>query len=204
MKKHTLLPAAEIHTLALDANAQDLQLECQSYFGQLPIVEMQQVHGVAFHELTELPADHLTLPQVDGVITSLSGVVLAVRTADCLPILMYHPSGVIGAVHAGRRGTQQGILQKILTHLRQQKQITNDLQLWFGPAICESCYQIDQVTDLHYSLISQNIQQLQTVFPEGSYTLSIDTTCTQEHVDWHSYRRNGQQSGRNYSLITKK
>lgn len=204
MKKQNLLPLTDVETLALDSEAQDLHQECHSYFGSLPVIEMQQAHGASFHELIEVPTHSTVLPAVDGVITTLSGVVLAIRTADCLPILIHHPSGLIGALHAGRKGTQQGIFQKLLSYVYHEKHLTHDLQIWFGPAICETCYQVDQATDLHYSLISENIKQLESIYPQGNFSVTIDSDCTHEQPRLHSYRRDGSNSGRNYSLIAKK
>ncbi|HDY71996.1 MAG TPA: laccase domain-containing protein [Nitrospirae bacterium] len=49
----------------------------------------------------------------DGVITSRKGVLLGISTADCVPILIYDPQKqVVGAVHAGWRGTSKGILKR--------------------------------------------------------------------------------------------
>ena len=62
----------------------------------------------------------------DGMVTTASGIILAIRTADCCPVLFYDDAHqVIGAAHAGWRGALRGILENTLnlmlnTALKQQ------------------------------------------------------------------------------------
>jgi copper oxidase (laccase) domain-containing protein len=201
MKKYTVFPTDQVSTLFLDQTDDSLPRSHASHFPNNTLVEMEQVHGNAFLELREPVAQPTLLPGVDGVLTSQHQVTLAVRTADCLPILLWHPSGLIGALHAGRKGTEAGLLKNVLIYLAQEKSIQDSLYLWFGPAICEPCYQIDQATDEHYSLIKHNQHQLAAVFSSEHYHLTIDPHCTQHDPALHSYRRDRKNAGRNYSLI---
>ncbi len=144
----------------------------------------------------------LTCP-ADAVLSDRSAVVLSVRTADCLPILLYHPSGVIGAIHAGRKGTELGILRATLLALKAEWQITNNLILWFGPAICENCYQIDRTANLRYDLREKNRQQAESIFPHHSINIIESEHCTfHDNADWYSYRKEGKGVGMNVSYIT--
>ncbi len=71
-----------------------------------------QVHGNEVLSLTERPKENemFGVIEIDGVVTNLSKIVLVVLTADCVPVLMADvKTGVVGAVHAGWRGTVAGI-----------------------------------------------------------------------------------------------
>jgi YfiH family protein len=169
---------------------------------ELPLVEMEQVHGDKIAIVDK--AKTQTLKGVDAVLTTLPNVVLASRSADCLPILIYHPSGLIGAVHCGRASTDLGLLKKVLEMIKDKYKVTKDLKIWFGPAICERCYQIDEATDLHYKLIRKNFQQVLEVFPDGQADVSPSNFCTfHQNENFFSYRKEGKDVGRNYSLIAR-
>ena len=83
--------------------------------------------------------------EADALITNIKGILLAVRTADCVPILLYDSmNGAVGAVHAGWRGTFAQIGAKTV---RRMTEIygTNpaDIQAAIGPAIGSCCYEVD-------------------------------------------------------------
>ena len=80
------------------------------------IVCASQVHGDTVRTVTAadlgIGLDEPEPWQADGLVTDIPGVTLAVYSADCLPILLYDPvRRVVGAVHAGWRGTALGIAQ---------------------------------------------------------------------------------------------
>ena len=75
-----------------------------------PYVSAKQVHSAVIHHITEVPTEPLT---GDGLITDLPGVVLTVRTADCIPVLLAdRKRKAVGAFHAGWRGTFARIVEK--------------------------------------------------------------------------------------------
>ncbi len=141
------------------------------------------------------------LSNVDAVLTTRAGIGLAVRTADCLPVLIHHPSGLIGAVHAGRKGTEAGILSKVGKIIKTDFNLEEGLHFWFGPAICNQCYQIDEQKDLHYNLLRNNTDQLYKIFKPEKINIHFANICTLEHPEYHSYRETGQGVEMNYSAI---
>lgn len=165
----------------------------------VPLVEMEQVHGNSIEILQDLLIGRLA--GADGVITTLKGVGLTVRTADCLPVLLHHPDGIIGALHAGRKGTEAGIVIQAATILKDAYGIKDGLHAWFGPAICERCYQIDRETDTHYNLLRNNIEQLYAVFSPENIDIHFANICTKEDKNYHSYRESGEGVGMNYAVI---
>jgi len=163
-------------------------------------VTMTQPHSNQVRVVTT--TDETQSLDCDGIITSTKSLHLQVKTADCLPILLFHPSGVVGAIHAGRKGTQLGILRAALQLLKKRWAVTSNLKIWFGPAICADCYQIDRKSDTHYDLITENAKQLYSEFAPGKVALKVARCCTaHEPTNFYSYRREGPGVPMNYSGI---
>ncbi len=103
---------------------------------------LRQVHGTRVlddADLAEVGAE----PEADAAITREPGVVLAVRTADCLPILLAADDGsAIAAVHAGWRGLAAGIVETAVDRLDIDPA---RLVAWIGPAAGPEAYEVDAV-----------------------------------------------------------
>lgn len=168
-------------------------------------VSMKQVHSATCVAVTSemLAKDkHVLIENVDALVTKEPGVLLSVRTADCLPILIAHESGVIGAVHAGRKGTESGVIQETLRCMTEAFGALDGLKFWFGPAICQRCYQIDRELNLHYDLVGENKKQIASVLKLGSYEIIESGLCTAEQPDlFYSYRREDELAGRLQSFV---
>ena len=82
----------------------------------------------------------------DAVLTHIPGKPIGVFTADCLPILIYDPRlRVIGAIHAGRKGSEQSILLKVVREMnRVYGSSSEELIVGFGPAIGGCCYEVGE------------------------------------------------------------
>ena len=108
-----------------------------------PAVGMRQLHSSVIHRVDEVPAQPL---QGDGLITNRPGMVLAVRVADCLPVLMADPvRRAVGAFHAGWRGTLARIVEKGVGEFRRQfGSDPADMQAAIGPGIHRCCYQVSE------------------------------------------------------------
>ncbi|MEN9882577.1 MAG: hypothetical protein RI916_1004 [Actinomycetota bacterium] len=78
-----------------------------------PVQFMNQVHGDDVVEVKTLIDD----PTCDALITTVPGVALAVMVADCIPLLL-SSSGVVGAVHVGRRGLMNSVAIKAVEAMR--------------------------------------------------------------------------------------
>jgi hypothetical protein len=108
-----------------------------------PWVGMRQVHSSVIHRVDEVPAHPL---QGDGLITNRPGMVLAVRAADCFPVLMADPvQRAVGAFHAGWRGTLARIVEKGVGEFRRQ--FGSDpagMKAAIGPGIHRCCYQVGE------------------------------------------------------------
>ena len=82
------------------------------------IVRCRQVHSDRVIVLESLPSEQ---PEADAVIAAVPGLFAAVKTADCLPLLIVDPvKSIVGAVHAGWRGTVLRIVRKTLDVMTQR------------------------------------------------------------------------------------
>lgn len=116
--------------LALGASSQD-----QPW----PLINNRQVHSDIIHVVRS--GDHGQLTG-DGLITSVPGVLIAVLTADCLPLLLVDKKRkVVGAFHAGWRGTVQRIAEKGVGAMRHQfGSQPEDIDAAIGSGIQRCCY----------------------------------------------------------------
>ncbi len=186
-------------------------------------VRMEQVHG---NDVAEITAKTLktnqVIPGVDACYTTLKHTFLSVKSADCLPILisgfgikntLVHP--FVAAAHAGRKSTDAKIAYLLLEELNKKFEFVSylkknqaHLNIWFGPAICENCYQINRDTNTHYNLILQNKEQIVKFFekeeldPQKHLNLEIEDHCTlHEPEKYYSYRATGAGVKMNYSFV---
>jgi YfiH family protein len=106
-----------------------------------PLVQLKQIHSAIVHRVKS--AGHETLSG-DGFITNAPGLLLAVKTADCVPVLVVDiHRRVAGAFHAGWRGTVARIVEKGVGEMRRQfGSLPRDLRAAIGPSIRRCCYQV--------------------------------------------------------------
>lgn len=101
---------------------------------------LHQVHGTGVAELGPLPVAEP--PQADAAVSRIPGTVLAILTADCLPVLFCADDGsVIGAAHAGWRGLAAGVLE---TTVEQMQVPPSRLLAWLGPCIGAASYEVGE------------------------------------------------------------
>ncbi|MCR6663523.1 MAG: peptidoglycan editing factor PgeF [Luteimonas sp.] len=100
---------------------------------------LKQVHGTDVMRFDAIPA-HGDEPEADAAITSTPGVVLAILTADCLPVVFAAKDGSeIAAAHAGWPGLSKGMLEATLDAMRTP---AADVVAWIGPAAGPSRYEV--------------------------------------------------------------
>jgi YfiH family protein len=111
--------------------------------GKWPLVNPRQVHSDTIHFVEAAPRSQLV---GDGLITSTPGLLLAIQTADCLPIIVADPKRrVVGVFHAGWRGTLKRIVEKGVGEMRRRFGTRpRDLKAAIGPGIHSCCYQVGQ------------------------------------------------------------
>lgn len=108
-------------------------------------VQCPQVHGTTLFDADTLPAGEgpIAGPEADGLFSRQSGTMLAVRTADCVPVVLASRDGTaIAALHCGWRGTLGGLLPATVARFRAAGVTPGDLWMWIGPRICGACYEV--------------------------------------------------------------
>jgi len=135
----------------------------------------------------------------DALITKSEGVILSVKTADCLPVLVV-ADPFIAVIHAGRVGTIHSITRNVLMYLKQQG--VTFVHIWFGPHSCVCCYEVDEETATHFDLVLGNTQQVESVFG-SNHSINHANYCTQCHSNlFYSYRC-GDEFKRNLFYLKK-
>lgn len=101
----------------------------------------RQIHGTTIH-YADSPGDY---GDGDGLFTDKKDVLLTVRTADCNGIVLWdNENRFIMALHAGWKGTAQGILRKGIEIFTQQGVVPEKINIYFGPSARKCCYQIGE------------------------------------------------------------
>lgn len=108
-----------------------------------PLVANRQIHSDIIHVLrTSQPGAIVG----DGLVTNLPGVAIAIQTADCLPVLLVDKKNrVVGAFHAGWRGTIKRIVEKGVGAMRREfGSRPQDIHAAIGPGIQKCCYEVGE------------------------------------------------------------
>ena len=106
------------------------------------LATVRQVHSAEVAVLAEgeQPADVARL-RADALVTNRPGIALAVLTADCQPILLADPqAGVIGAIHAGWRGTLAGVIEATVGAMSDLG--ARHVRAVIGPCISQAAYEV--------------------------------------------------------------
>jgi hypothetical protein len=108
-----------------------------------PLVALRQVHSDVIHPVAALPEQPLV---GDGLITSEPNLLLAVQTADCLPVIVVdRKQRAVGAFHAGWRGTVKRIVEKGVGEMRRWfGSKPRDLEAAIGPGVHNCCYTVGE------------------------------------------------------------
>lgn len=170
------------------------------------------------HSTDVVDLDQDSNRQADAAVTRSPNTVLAIMTADCLPILLCDKQGTeIAAIHAGWRGLAQGIIDKTLEKMHSQPQ---NLMAWLGPSICQTCFETGNDVKLafikqydleedHFFIKKQEDKWLANLPALAKMILGKlgvnkvfeSNYCTIENTQlFYSYRRE-RQTGRMASLI---
>lgn len=175
---------------------------------------LRQVHGIGVAVFDEPPPNQ---PEADASVTRTAGIALAIKTADCLPVLFCADDGSeIAAAHAGWRGLSAGVLESTLAAMQTPRE---RIIAWFGPAIAAPSYEVgDEVRDAFLSHDSAAALAFATTRP-GHWLCDLYALARQRlqcagvtrifgggldtFIDprLHSYRRDGARSGRMVSLV---
>ena len=198
---------------------------------QSRIITARQTHSIDRFTVESMQHAHGPQPDCDAMITRMTDVLLAVQTADCLPILIGDTkTGTMAGIHAGWRGTAGRIAERTIADLMLVHGVSpRDCIAALGPAACAECYEVgEDVIDryrkefgywrdlllnfnedgkAHLDIRAANVQQLRFCgFSDDQ--IHIADYCTMHQNDlFFSYRREGKGRpsgvGRSLSVIGK-
>ena len=188
-------------------------------------------------KILAIDKDFLLLPEekqselldgVDALITDLPDACISVKTADCVPILLYAPDkNVVAAIHAGWRGTVLQIAKKVVAYMTSHYDVQpSSVLAGIAPSISQDAFEVgeevaeafaessDQYLDLsevitynhntskaHINLWEANRQQLIKAGLESA-NIEVAGICTYSNTDiFYSARRSGIGTGRMISGI---
>ena len=105
------------------------------------LVSVHQVHSAKV-EVVEGPFG-TPKPKADAMVTKTPGVALGVLTADCQPVLFAdHDAGVVGAAHAGWRGSLDGVLEATIDAMIALGAHREAIKAVIGPSISQRAYEV--------------------------------------------------------------
>ena len=150
-----------------------------------PTVPMHQIHSAIIHRVERMPEKML---QGDGLITNVPGVLLTVRTADCVPVLIADgKKRSVGAFHAGWRGTLARIVEKGVGEMRRQiGSDPADLVAAIGPCIHTCCYEVsDDFPDKFRAQFEYADSLFEEVFDSNSLHLKYPLLFLNQRAPGH-------------------
>lgn len=106
------------------------------------LASARQVHGTRVLVQRDDFAGWRRAGDADGHFTQHLRTALAISIADCVPVLLAHPSGAIAALHAGWRGTAGRIVAAGVACFTEAGIPAEEVRMYLGPAICGRCYEI--------------------------------------------------------------
>ncbi len=109
-----------------------------------PVARLKQVHGAAVAEARGIvPGEVAVAGAADAIVTTERGLVVAVVTADCVPIVLADlEAGVLAAAHAGWRGTAARVVEAALDALEARGGRADRAWALFGPSISRDRYEV--------------------------------------------------------------
>lgn len=190
-----------------------------------PLVTLRQTHSDLVLPVfySKAPADSL---EGDALFTSLPGLALGIKVADCLPVYIYSRwSRAAGLAHCGWRGTASRIAEKLARAMARRLAVpANALSFALGPCICADCYAVgeDVVSDFRtrYPAAEKFLKPVQNPPKAGRFRLDIRAAnrwllsemgltetasldlCTRENQEWFYSARRDQPTGRNLAVAS--
>jgi YfiH family protein len=173
---------------------------------------LSQVHGTCAVDAAQCSAGC----EADAAYSDTHGVVCAVLTADCLPLLLCDRSGrSVAAVHAGWRGLLEGVIERTVAHFGDAAEVL----AWLGPAIGPQAFEVGKEVRAAFIDEYRAAETAFTPSPAGRWLADIYALARQrlhragvdaiyggglctfsEPERFYSYRRDGQ-TGRMASLV---
>jgi YfiH family protein len=172
------------------------------------LASIRQVHGTRVLVHTGGWEGWLRGEEADGHIAVEKGIALAIGVADCVPVFIAHPSGIVALLHSGWRGTAAHITTEAIAALARNGLPPDELAIHLGPAICGRCYEVS--TEVREQLTGQPATRpghvdLRSLIAEhatetGVQKITVSASCTKCDNDKFFSHRAGDK-GRQIGVI---
>jgi len=181
-----------------------------------PIATVKQIHSSDVVDAAGLTGDH---GPGDALVCNTSGLAVAVRTADCLPMLLADPEHrAVAAVHAGWRGTADRIAERTVERMGEMYGTKPErLRAAIGPGIAKCCFEVGPEVARAFSdwyselagtekkhlldLVDINQRQLKATGMREE-NISHSALCTVDRTDiLYSFRKEREKAGRMLAWI---
>ena len=162
------------------------------------LVVLDQIHSTNLEFIRpQSNEDFLKIEDTDGVITDQKNAVLAVRTADCLPIIFCDKKqGLIGVSHQGWRGSLKQMVVKMVNEMIGAGAKKENIQVAIGPGIGQCCYDVDE--DRYFQFLDELEKYSDKIFKviKGkrhlnllllNYLLLVDNGVKKENIDYFPF-----------------
>lgn len=181
-----------------------------------PCATLRQIHSDVVFAAT---GETGQLGQGDALVTAHRGIWLAVRTADCVPVILADPvRRVVGIAHAGWRGTVAGVVERTVERMCVEFATSvSDLLVALGPSIGPCCFEVGPEVGTRFQkwfpekddLGDRTLLDLETALARQLASLGADPgkvelarACTKCGTgEFESFRRDGNNSGRMISAV---
>ncbi len=208
--------------LNLSFNVQDLEDNVKEnrkrFFTSLGIHESQIAFTQQKHTTNISIVDKSGVnANCDALYTNRKNVFLAISVADCTPVMLYdRKHQVVAGIHAGWRGTAGRIVEKTIKEMQAIfSSKSNEIIAFIGPSAGICCYEVGDEVARQFPI------ECQTTKENGKYLLDVKKAnliqllengllnsnievhpdCTIHNNQYHSFRRDGNQSGRMFAII---
>lgn len=203
-------------------NALEIKPEQMVFAVQTHSARIAKINGDALTWDNEIRREKLN--ETDALVTNVPNICVAVKTADCIPVLLYDPKHrAVAAIHAGWRGTVGRIVLKTIDAMKQEYGTQPEhLIAGIGPGIGPSVYQVGpEVVQIVHKQLGENhglihYYSLKPSAPKTPYlnlwkanyiqlveagiteeNIDVAELCTFSHPeDFYSARRDGAATGR--------
>lgn len=116
---------------------------------------LEQVHGSEVLDADAWQVEGGAPPRADAAVTVQPGRVLAIMTADCLPVVLSDADGsVLGVAHAGWRGLAGSVLEHTVSRMQSLRPQATGYRAWIGPAISQRHFEVG--ADVYAAFVDQD------------------------------------------------
>ena len=113
-----------------------------TYF-DMPEMSLQSINQIHSADVVILKDGAKGTQKADAMVTATPGLLLGILTADCQPVLLYDAKAqVIGAAHAGSKGTKAGVLQNTIAAMETIVADRGNISAVIGPSINQESYEV--------------------------------------------------------------